>query len=196
MLSPTPPPPTNQDDQAAVCKSNLQTIPSLQTYLGTCRSTEELQRANSLLADIDDTADILISQISIYNDNILTGDNIFGTSASTSALSEVKARNSDLKTTVKDLKTDIAKYKSIIEQTDRDFVDEKDASPEKIKRNTIHVLDDYTLVVLMFSYVIMALAALFYYIWINNFSVTSIAIGITATVMITLFLMIMAIRFL
>ena len=107
MLAPTPPPPTNQDDQAAVCKSNLQTIPSLQTSLGTCRSTEELQRANSLLADIDDTADVLISQISIYNDNILTGDNIFGTSASTSALSEVKARNSDLKTTVKDLKIDI-----------------------------------------------------------------------------------------
>jgi len=192
MLATTPPLPTAQNDQASACKSQLQVIPQLQAGLAACRNTDEVQRASALLSTIDDVPDFFASQTSQFNDLLLTGDSFFGTSASASAIQDVKQRNQELKQTAAASQAAIAKYTTIIERAERDFVDEKDAAPETIRDKVVHVLDDYTLLVLTISYVFFILVGLLYYMASNNYTVTSLIIGIVGASAISLCLTILA----
>jgi hypothetical protein len=80
---------------------------------------------------------------------------------------------------------------SSIERHDRDFVDlEGTVIPNT---SSIHVLDDYTMWVLLLSYLIMAFAVIFLYSQLNNYSISSILISVGGMTLISFFLIILAI---
>jgi hypothetical protein len=117
---------------------------------------------------------------------------LFGTNPNASVLQEVAARNKDLKDKKATLQKEIRAFTAMVERSDRDFVDEKTLVPETLQNNVIHVLDDYTLVLLMVSYVFVALSSLSYYMIVNGFSTYSIITGIVGVVVISIFLILMA----
>ena len=123
---------------------------------------------------------------------LATGDSFFGTSAATSSVQDVKNRNQELKKTLEEAQADISKYTMIVERSDRDFVDEKDATPETIHDKIVHVLDDYTILVLAISYVFFILLGLFYYMSSNDYSTNSMIVGVVGTSVLTLCLTILA----
>lgn len=183
---------TTPGDQAALCKSQLQTIPELQTMLSKCRNAEEVARAVHVSVAINNPDLTFHTQTSQLNDMLMTGDNLFGTNPNASVLQEVVARNKDLKDKNAALKKEIRTLTAIVERSDRDFVDEKALVPETLQHKVVHVLDDYTLVLLMVSYVFVTLSSLSYYMIVNGFSTYSIITGIVFTVVFSIFVVLMA----
>lgn len=192
MLATAPPLPSTQNDQAATCKSQLQVIPELQKSLGACRNTEELNRASQLVSTLDNIPEQFAVQAALFMDLLSTGDSVMGTSATGSAIQDVKSRNQELKQTLADTQASIDKYTAIVERSERDFVDEKDAAPEEIHKKHINVLDDYTLLVLAISYVFCVLVGVLTYMVNNDFSLTSIAVSLVAAAALSLCLTILA----
>ena len=192
MLATTPPLPTAQNDQASACKSQLQVIPQLQASIAACRNTEEVQRATTLLTTIENVPGELESQTIQFMNLLMTGDSFFGASAATSSVQDVKNRNKELKQTLGEAQAAISKNTMIVERSERDFVDEKDAAPEKIHDGIAHVLDDYTILVLAISYVFFILLGLLWYMSSNDFSINSIVIGIVGASALSLCLTILA----
>jgi hypothetical protein len=196
MQAPQPTPQLSQDDSAALCKSNPQQIQQLTQGLASCRSPTETNRANQLLFSVDDTLGFFTSQTAQFNDLIATGDKFLGAAPSSSALKDVRARNAELKKRVQRLEAQIGQSVARMEQKERDFLDMKAALPETLPSKVIHVLEDYTLVVLLLSYVFGALAVVFYYAHSNHYAIKSILIGTGGIGVLSLFLFILAMIFL
>ncbi len=71
------------------------------------------------------------------------------------------------------------------ERHERDFLDVKGSLPEKIETRRLNVLDDYTMLLLACSFLLMALSIIFYYTQANNYSLTSILISTIGMAFIT-----------
>jgi hypothetical protein len=90
-----------------------------------------------------------------------------------------------------DLTKQIQSLKSSTERYDRDFVElEQSTSPNT---SSIHVLDDYTLWVLLLSYLVFATAIRFWYSHIHLYSISSILMSVGGMTLISFFLIVLAI---
>jgi hypothetical protein len=183
------PPKVNQEDQAIFLKSSGQ-VPALYTKMAEYRDSTELAQANNLLDNLDKVQDVFQLQTAQFQDQMLLGDQFFGTSATPVVRNEVQERNQSLVDQKASLEASIKKSIAKSEQMNRDFEDEKAALPETLTTSVIHVLDDYTLVVLMISYIFMILAFIFVYTSINGYSISSIfkAVGFSFFISILLFI--------
>jgi len=154
------------------------------------RDQKELDQASSLLDNMEKIQEVFQIQTAQFQDQILLGDQFFGTAAAPVALQEVQKRNQTLKAEKTTLETTRNKSNARAEQLDRDFVDEREALPETLTSSIIHVLDDYTLIVLMISYIFMMLSVIFVYTSLNQYSASSIlkSIGFAFFISILLFI--------
>ena len=91
----------------------------------------------------------------------------------------------------KQLAAQIKQLKSSIERHNRDFLDLEDV----VIPNTgsIHTLDDYTLWTLVLSYIFFAVAVVFCYSHLNNYTPSAIAISVGGMALISMFLFVLAI---
>jgi len=80
-----------------------------------------------------------------------------------------------------------------IEQHERDFVDLRDALPEVLPSTSVHILDDYTLWMLVLSYSLFMVSVIFYYCYINSYTPTSILVSTVGAGLVTIFLFILMI---
>jgi len=107
---------------------------------------------------------------------------------------EVKQLNNLYRSLTKqkmDLTHQIQQLTSSTERHDRDFVDlEESTTPST---SSLLVLDDYTLWVLLLSYLIMAFAIVFLYANINNYTIKSMLIGVGGMTIVSFFLIVLAI---
>jgi hypothetical protein len=196
MQAPQPTPQLTQNDAAALCKSQPNQIAQLTQGLATCRSSVESQRADQLLFNIDDTLGFFTGQTAVFNDLMATGDTFFGTSPSATAVQEVSQRNKELKKRAGTLVREVQQSTARIEQMERDFLDVKETLPESLPNQTIHVLEDYTLVVLLAAYLFGAVAVLFYYIASNGYGMKAILIGTVGVSVFSIFLFVLGFIFL
>jgi|UniRef100_A0A6C0DE91 hypothetical protein len=85
-------------------------------------------------------------------DALLMGDQIVGQNSNTQVVRQAQLRNKELKETKNDLEVDIRKKEGIINRTNRDFSDVKDSLPESQTDQALHVVEDYTVAILLVSY--------------------------------------------
>lgn len=191
----TPPPPMSRNDQASQCKSTNK-IPDAQQTLQSCANDEELQRMQNLISNTTDPNGDFATLSAVYNDLLTSGDNIFGTTPDESLLEQIKQRNKDLKDKKDKYTKTIETNDSKIERADRDFIDTKEAQPQTFTEKTVHVLDDYTLVVLAVAYVFFLLTMMYLYMYMNQYTPTSIFQGLLIVFFGICFGLIIAINFL
>jgi len=89
------------------------------------------------------------------------------------------------------LKAQIRELKTSVERHNRDFIDlEGD-----VETNTgaLHTIDDYTLWILILSYLLFAIAAVFCYCHLNNYTWKSIGIGVGIAAFISFFMFVLGI---
>ena len=77
---------------------------------------------------------------------------------------QVKDRNDELKVKKEHIMNDIDKKEAIVERSNRDFSDIKDTLPEKQPTTYIHFMEDYTLAVLVISYLFMIISVIYLYV--------------------------------
>jgi hypothetical protein len=135
-------------------------------------------------------------QFAQFNDMVAAGDRFNGTSASSTVIAEVAARNKDLQATLDSLQKDTKKLKGSAERHERDFLDVRGALPERLPTQRLNVLDDYTMLLLTVSYLVMALSIVFYYAQVNDYTITSILGGTIGMALITCIVYVMALTIL
>uniref|UniRef100_A0A6C0KV90 Uncharacterized protein n=1 Tax=viral metagenome TaxID=1070528 RepID=A0A6C0KV90_9ZZZZ len=91
------------------------------------------------------------------------GDSMFGEFGYADVSKQVDDRNAELKRKKEALKKSIDKKEAIISRSGRDFTDIKDSLPETLPNTTLHVIEDYTVAVLLLSYLFMVLTFISYY---------------------------------
>lgn len=194
MLSPSAPP-TTQADQAAMCKSTNE-IPNLYASLQTCTNATETNQMNSFIQLTSHPKADFDQLVASYNDMIMSGDAIFGTAPNTTALQQVQSRNQELKKHTENLGKSIKEKEAIVERTDRDFIDTKETMPGTLKTKTVHVLDDYTLIVLCVAYVFFILTMVIWYSQQNNYSAKAIGTSLVSAIILTALIYSLLINFL
>jgi len=85
-------------------------------------------------------------------DALLMGDQIVGTNSNTQVVRQAQLRNKELKETKIALEVDIRKKEAIVNRTNRDFSDVKDSLPQTQSNQILHVVEDYTVAILVVSY--------------------------------------------
>jgi Fe2+ transport system protein B len=187
MIAPTPPGGQGNAD-AALCKSTPNKVSNLYSEMNSCRNEIENGRIDSLMFKIMNTKQDMEQEATVFNDLILSGDNIFGTTTHDSNMAEIQKRNQELKDMKENLQMEIDKNESTAERADRDFVDSREALPDSLPNKTLHVIEDYTLATALFTYIFMALAFLYVYVVASGYTVKSILIGLVAEFVISIIL--------
>jgi CRISPR/Cas system-associated endonuclease/helicase Cas3 len=177
MVVTSSPPPLSQNDQASQCKSTNK-IPDAQQTLASCLNSEEIQRIQNFISNTTDPNGDFATLNAVYNDLLSSGDAIFGQLPEQTILDQVKTRNIELLAKKDSIRKTLESNDSKIERADRDFIDTKEALPQTFTQKTVHVLDDYTLVVLSVSYVFFLLTMMYLYMYTNQYSMSSIIQGV------------------
>ena len=168
--------PVSPDSAANICKGNGN-LQKFQNELAGCRTADDTARFQMFFSKLDDVETFFQGQFAQFNDMIATGDKFNGTSAASTVIAEVAARNTDLQTTLDSLQKDTKKLKGSAERHERDFLDVRGALPERLPTQRLNVLDDYTMLLLTVSYLVMALSIIFYIAQVNDYTMTSILGG-------------------
>ena len=107
---------------------------------------------NTLATDtMNIDADIQGLKASIQ-DALLMGDQIVGTNSNTQVVRQAQLRNKELKETKTALEVDIRQKEAIVNRTNRDFADVKDSLPQTQSNQILHVVEDYTVAILVVAY--------------------------------------------
>ena len=122
-------------------------------------------------------------------DALITGNAIYASSSHNTGISnDVSARNDELQKRKKELQRDIEKKEALINRSNRDFTDVKGTLPETLPKKTLNVMEDYTLAVLVISYLFMVSALLYFYAMMSPEPfVTTLMRGIGYALVVTLF---------
>ncbi len=185
MIAPTPPGGQGNAD-AALCKSTPNKVSNLYSEMNSCRNEIENGRIDSLMFKIMNTQQDMDKESIQFNDLLLSGDNIFGTTTHDSNMAEIQKRNQELKDMKSNVQAEIDKNESMAERADRDFVDSREALPDSLPKKSLHVIEDYTLAVALITYIFMALAFLYVYVVASGYTLRSIIVGLIAEFVITI----------
>jgi len=119
------------------------------------------QRKSDLISDISN----LRIQI---EDGIQMGSSMFGQYAHADVTNEVDKRLTDLKKKKEELENNIRDKEAIIQRSNRDFSDVKDALPEKQEQTRVKFVEDYTIMFLLLSFVFMVVSAIIFNVTISQ----------------------------
>lgn len=171
-------------DSPQACRTNNQ-LGLRQSDLNKCRDPKETARIEKFAENTYKIRDDFQAQTALYNDLILTGNNIFGSSPTNLQVDDIKLRNQELKDIKEKLQNEIKLANSSTERAERDFLDTKAGLPDPLPKKMLHTIEDYTMLVFLMSYVLLAIALVYLYTVMNGFALNSIITGIVAIVVIS-----------
>ena len=135
------------------------------------------------------------SDEAVYQDLIVTGDTLFGSSSSDTQIADIRSRNSELKKLKDKLVAEIKSATSREEQANRDFLDTKEALPESLPKKVVRTLEDYSVAFFLLAYLFAGIALVYLYVVTNQFSLGSIVTGLVVFAVIGLVVAVMLFRF-
>ena len=107
-------------------------------------------------------SDIDTLQASIMN-ALLMGDQTVGVQGNADVVKQIVERNMELKDKKTSLEKTVKKQDAIINRSNRDFSDVKDALPERLPKRTLQTIEDQTLAVVLLAYLFMIMAFTWWY---------------------------------
>ena len=188
-------PTLSQADQATACKSTPNKVNEVQTTLASCRNNTESTRIGTFMDTVYKARQEFESDEAVYQDLIVTGDTLFGSSSSDTQIADIRSRNSELKKLKDKLVAEIKSATSREEQANRDFLDSKEALPESLPKKVVRTLEDYSVAFFMLAYLFAGIALVYLYVVTNQFSVGSIVTGLVVFAVIGLVVAVMLFRF-
>lgn len=179
----------NRNVTSAVCRSKPNGLNTLNSEINECTSSTELKR-NANFAENTFKLQKDIEQLrATVTDSLMMGDSLFGQFGSEDIRNQVKARNHDLKAKKEKLMKEIDKKEAIIERSDRDFSDVKNTLPEKEPKQVLHFIEDYTLLVLIISYLFMIISAIYIYTLLAENKLIALGQSVLGSVFLTCFML-------
>lgn len=174
-------------DSSQACRTN-NLVGARQSDLANCRDQKETIRIDNFIKDTYTIKSDFDNQNALYNDLILTGDNLFGNAKTNLQVDDIRKRNQELKDMKDKLQAEINAANSATERAERDFLDTKASLPDPIPKKMLHTIEDYTMLVFLMGYTLMGISFIYLYVSVQGFTTKSIIEGIVAGFIITLVL--------
>lgn len=159
---------STRDLKASVCKSTPNGLSNLNGEIDNCTSTTEVKRNNNFATNTFKLQQDIISLSGSVMDSLSMGDTMFGQFGYNDIATQVKGRNEELKRKKDGLVKEVETAESIIEKTNRDFEDEYKTVPEPQPKKVLRFIEDYTVAILIISYLFMIVAAIYIFTSIST----------------------------
>lgn len=135
----------------------------------------------------------LRDEIDSFKDNLIPnlfvmGDNMTGTAGHNAITKQVAERNKDLRTKKDILIKEIEKGEAVTERSNRDFVNVHDTVLEPQPKKTLNFIEDYTLAILVISYIFMILVIIYIYVSTSEFKLIAFGKALVGTILLSVFL--------
>jgi hypothetical protein len=173
---------------ASVCRSTPNGLNTLNSKIEECTTTTEQQRNTNFAENTIKLQKDIESLTSIVGDSLVMGDSMFGQFGYEDITKQVKERNTDLLGKKEKLLKSIDGDEAIIERSNRDFSDVKDTIPEPQPKRVLRFIEDYTLAILVMSYLFMLIAAIYIYTATSELKIFAFGKSLIGSVFLTLFL--------
>ena len=178
----------NRDAAAAVCKAVPNGLNNLYGEMDNCRSSSEDGRLNNFMSkNMKVKRDIEDMSLSVQ-DSLMLGDSMYGTTGYKKIVDEVRERNKSLIDKKDKLLKGLEKKEALVERTERDFIDTREAMPEKLKASKLNTIEDYTLAIMSIAYLFAVIALIYMYVSNSDAKMKAIGTGVIGAVIITIFL--------
>jgi len=114
-----------------------------------------------------------------------------GSSVEDTIHTQLYYQQQNLKNQINNVKAEIVQLKGSIERHNRDFID----LGNSVVPNTgvVHTLDDYTMWILLLSYIIFAISIVFWYSHTNYYTISAILISVGGMTLVSFLLIILGI---
>jgi hypothetical protein len=116
------------------------------------------------------------------------GDTMFGQFGYNDIAKQVQSRNDELKKKKDQISQEVEKGNAIIERSNRDFVDVKDSVPEPQPKRVLRFIEDYTLAILIISYIFMIIAIIYIYTITSEFKLLAFGKAFVGSIFLSMFL--------
>ena len=97
------------------------------------------------------------------HDALTKGDSLFSIDTNNTLVHEASKRYKDLSKRVDILNREIEKKQQIIDRVDRDFSDVHDSVPQPEPKKMVNVFEDYTMALVVISYLFMVISFIYLY---------------------------------
>jgi prefoldin subunit 5 len=176
---------------SAVCRSTPNGLNNLNTEIDQCTSSVELNRNTNFAANTFKLQKDISTLSAAVGDSLVMGDSVFGQIGAGDVIKQLKNRIDELKHKKEELKTSIDKDEAVIERADRDFSDVKDTLPETQPKKVLHFIEDYTLAILLISYLFMVIAAIYVYTLVSDNKLVAFGKAFLTSIFISCFMFMM-----
>lgn len=179
---------TNRDLKASICKSTPNGLNNLKGEINNCTSITELNRNTQFATNTFKLEQDIIALAGVSGDSLTMGDTMFGQFGYNNIGEQVKSRNIELKKKKEQLLLDVEKGEAIIERSNRDFADVHDTIQEPQPKKALHFIEDYTLVILVISYIFMIITIIYIYTDISEIKLVAFGKSIVGSILLSMFL--------
>lgn len=173
---------------AAVCRAQPNGLNNLATKIDQCTTSTELIRNQDLASKVFGIQQDMDTLRASVMDSLVMGDAMFGRTGHGDMTSQALARNEELSLKKEQLSKDITKKEALVERSNRDFEDVKDTIAETQTKRVLHFIEDYTIVILLFSYLFMILSGIYVYVILSDKPLRGLLEGIVGSVVLSAFL--------
>lgn len=173
---------------ASVCRSTPNYLNDLFGNISNCQNLTEKQRNEQFGLMISNTQQDISDLKANIMDTMSKGDLLFGTQPHNQVMEQVIERNKELKSKKEHLSNDILQKEAIIERSNRDFSDVKDTIPEPQPKKILRFVEEYTLAVLLLSYVFFIIATIYLYTITSENLITGLLHSIGGSILLSSFL--------
>lgn len=176
---------TDRDVQAQACRATGSLQTTLQG-LDKCRSSVEKAQAESIVSATTDVQGAMDAMIRKYTDVLYVGDQLLGAGPNSTYIEDIQARNAELRKKVAELEERMREHEERAERANQTFVDEKVAAPSPLATPTLNVVEDYTVMLAIVAYFLLAMVLTYAYVAWSGYSLRGMAEGLAGGVLVTI----------
>ncbi len=178
----------NRDNTAIQCKSTPNGLSNIMSQLEKCTSNTETLRTTNFVENVMKVKSDIESQAMIVMDSLNAGDAIFGQASGATISTQMMEHNKQLKQKKEELSKHIENNEAIIERSNRDFIYTREELPDNISAKKVNFIEDYTVAILLISYIFMIIAVVYVYIIMSENKIRAGIMGITGATILSVFL--------
>jgi hypothetical protein len=175
---------------ASACKAVPNGLNKLNDSIDKCTSEEEKSRNNNFATNTVKLQEDISSLRATTNDTLIMGDTMFGQAGYSDIAKQVKDRNNDLKNKKEILSKEIEKGEGVIARSNRDFADVHNTVSEPQPKTRLRFIEDYTLAILLISYIFMIIASIYIYTITSEFKLVAFGKAFIGSILLSMFLFI------
>ena len=179
---------TDRNLAASVCKSVPNGLNTLNGEINNCMSTTELNRNTNFAENTFKLQQDITTLSGTTADSLVMGDTMFGQFGYNDIAKQVQSRNDELKKKKDQISKEVEKGNAIIERSNRDFADVKDTISEPQPKRVLRFIEDYTLAILVISYIFMIIAIIYIYTITSEFKLIAFGKAFVGSIFLSMFL--------